>query len=148
MHELALWSTLATEPRIARIVKELVSLSLTGKVDMFCDRLLEYLNYMQDLRDGSFAAFEKAIHYSDQIEALLHVGWAWDAAEKGDTPLNDPITQAMLNGAQQVRKTLRSKLGTDLTQPTDTSPLCMAGSRRLAPSLPGPPDPRGVPSHQ
>ena len=148
---LALWSTCATEPAIARIVKELVSLSLTGKVDMFCDRLLEYLNYMQDLRDGKFAAFEKAIHYSDQVEALLHVGCAWDAAEKGESPLNDPLTQAMLNGAQRVRKTLRDKLGTDLTQPTDTNPLCMAGSRRLAPSVPRPasvPSCGGIATHQ
>ena len=71
-------------------------------------------------------ARSKAIHYSPHMEALLHVTHAWELAQHGDSKLNDPITQAMLNGAAQVRKALREKLGTDLTQPTDINPLCVS----------------------
>ena len=55
---LALWSTTAVEPKIAELVKALVSLSLSGKTLMFVDRLLEYVNLLQGERDAKFASFE------------------------------------------------------------------------------------------
>ena len=95
---LALLSTSAVDPRIADIVKACVSVSITGDAMMFGDRGLEYLNYVQDLRDGKFAAFEKAIHYSPSIAALLHVAHAWDAAQAGGEPaLYDPVTQVRMH---------------------------------------------------
>ena len=83
---------------------------------------------MQGLRDGKFAAFENALHYTPTIEAMLHAALAWEAAEKGESALNDPVTQALLNGAAIVRKQLFSKLGSDLTVTSDVNPFWHTGN--------------------
>lgn len=126
---LALFSTTAVDPELAGIVKQLASSSLSGESLMFGDRLLEYLNLMQDQRDGKFAAFDRSMHYTDELMALLHVAQVWDASERGgESPLNDPVTQAMLNGAAVVRNNLRAKLGTDLTIYSNTNPFWHTGN--------------------
>lgn len=125
---LALLSTTAVDPAIADIVKATTSLSITGDVLIFGDRGLEYLNLLQDMRDGKFAAFERAIHYSPQIAALLHVSQAWEVLQNGDSRLHDPVTQALLNGANAVCSELVAKLGTDLTVPSDVNPFWHTGN--------------------
>ena len=117
-------ATRCVEPEVADIVKNTVAVSITGRSLQYDDRLLESVNYLQEQRDGKFAAFDRSLHYSDEIEAMLHVAHAWEALENGETASNDPITQAMLNGAATVRRELCAKLGTDLTVPTDTNPSC------------------------
>lgn len=124
---LAIMSTRCVEPEIAAIVKSTVAVSITGRSLQYVDRLLESLNFLQEQRDGKFAAFDRSLHYSDEIEAMLHVAHAWEMMEHGEAASNDPITQAMLNGAATVRRELREKLGTDLTLPTDTNPLWHTG---------------------
>ena len=114
---LALMSTQCVDPEVAAIAKSMLSGSFTGKVGslMFNDRLVEFLNYVQGLRDGKFAAFDRAIQYTSDIEAMIHVQQLWECATRGDSPLHDPVRQSLLNGARVVRDDLRSQLGTDLT---------------------------------
>lgn len=119
---LAIMATTCVDPQLAGIIKELICVSATGRSLQFADRMLENINNMQEQRDGKFAAFDRSMHYSDDIEAMLHVAHAWEAAEKGDAASNDPITQAILNGAASVRAELRRRIGTDLTTPSDKNP--------------------------
>ena len=88
---LSLLSTTAVDPIIADMVKALVSTSITGKTYVYGDRAMEYFNNLQGQRDGKFASFENAIHYSPSIEAMLHAALVWDVAEKGESPINDPV---------------------------------------------------------
>ena len=94
---------------------------------MFGDRVLEWTNYLQERRDGKFAAFDKAIHYTPQMAALLHVTQAWEA-RGGHSHLDDPVTQPLLNAAKQVRDQLRRTLGSDLTVATDQNPFWHTGN--------------------
>jgi hypothetical protein len=138
---IALLSTCATHPVIADIVRACTSFSWTGAPGglAFGDRCCELLNNYQGARDGKFAAFEKALQYTPDLAALLHVSQAWERAIYGDNAINDPVTQSLLNGALVVRNELRSKLGTDLTVPSTHNPfwhtgnpVCLAqGSERL-----------------
>ena len=120
---LAVMATRCTDPALAAICKSLICISATGRSLQYADRMLENINLMQEQRDGKYAAFDRSMHYTDDIEAMLHVSQAWEEAEKGDTASADPIRQSMLNGAARVRKELLEKLGTDLTVQRDTNPL-------------------------
>ena len=127
---LSLLSTCSTHPKIAEIVKSCLAFSPTGNVGslMYGDRYLEYLNRIQGDRDGKFAAFEKGIHYTPDISAMLHVDQVWDMAINGHSPLHDPVRQSMLNAAEVVRKQLQDKLGTDLTVRNEYNPFFHTGN--------------------
>ena len=90
---------------------------------MYGDRCLEYVNYLQEQRNGKFASFDRALHYSADIVALMHVRQAWEAAKFGDTRLHDPLKQSTLNAAEVIRQKLHSELGTDLTIATELNPF-------------------------
>ena len=79
-------------------------------------------------RNHKFASFEKAIHYSADMAAYLHVASAWQAAESGADPNSDAINQSILNAAAVVRRLLRAKLGTDLTIHSDINPWYVTGN--------------------
>ena len=127
---LAILSTCATDPTAAAIAKDSCAFSATGKEGSlsFGDRYLEWLNLLQDQRDGKFAAFDKALHYTDHLEALMHVEQAWQTAKNGASPLHDPVRQSTLNAAEVVRKELLAKLGTDLTIPNTHNPFWYTGN--------------------
>ena len=127
---LALWSTTATHPNVAEMVKATTSGSFTGNPGslMYMDRLQESLNNVQDQRDGKFAAFERGLHYTADLQAMMHADQAWQTATKGDSPLHDPVTQSLLNGAAAVRNELRAKLGTDLTVKNEFNPFWHTGN--------------------
>ena len=128
---LALWTSTAVDPAVADLIEATTSGSFTGNPGSmaFADRLLEALNWIQDQRDGKFAAFERAMHYSEDILAMLHVSQAYEVATKGDSSLHDPVTQPLLNAAEAVRRELKAKLGTDLTVADEYNPFFHTGNR-------------------
>ena len=95
---------------------------------MYGDRICENINRLQDERNGKFASFDKALHYSDEVIALMHVRQAWEAAKFGETRLHDPLKQSTLNAAEVIRQKLRAELGTDLTIATDHNPFFHTGN--------------------
>ena len=124
---LALLSTVCTHDKVSEIVRAMVSGTFTGKVGslMWCDRMQEYVNLLQDQRDGKYAAFERSLHYSQDIEALLHVAQMWD---DGGSSLHDPVRQSILDAAEVVRAKILELLGSDLTIPSDKNPFWHTGN--------------------
>ena len=117
---------------------------------------MEAVNNLQDERRGCYSAFDRAIEFTPMFATLLHVNAMWEEAEKGENSENDPLSQAILNGAeaargqrlncrphtspthtpalsdtptQQVRADLLSRLGTDLTIENTTNPLYHTGGK-------------------
>lgn len=125
---LSLLSTLATHDKVSGIVKACTSCSITGETLTYGDRNLEYLNYLQEQRNATFASFDRALHYSDEIIALLHVRQAWEEAKYGQTRIHDPLKQSTLNAAEVIRQKLRAELTTDLTVATDRNPFFHTGN--------------------
>lgn len=127
---LGLLSTCATPDPIAEIVRACVSFSWTGRVGslVYGDRLVEQFNLWQSWRDGKYAAFEKALQYTPDMAAMIHVAQVWDCFQNGDHESHDPVTQSILNGAAVVRAELKKKLGTDLTVKTTHNPFWHTGN--------------------
>ena len=127
---LALWSTCSTHPAIASIIKATVSFSITGRTGslMYGDRILEWINLIQGLRDGKFSSFEKGMQYTPDLAAMLHAAHAWDCAEHGESSLHDPLKQSTLNAAEVIRAEIHRKLGSDLTIPSEYNPFWHTGN--------------------
>ena len=127
---LAMLSTVCTHHKLSGIVRAMVSSSFTGKIGslVYCDRMAEFLNLLQDERDGKFAAFERSLHFSQDMEAMLHVTQMWTCVEQGDSPLHDPVRQSTLNAAEVVRAELLKKCGSDLTIHEEKNPFWWTGS--------------------
>lgn len=128
---IALLSVEATHPKVAEAVKLSAFANIGGKDGcyMFKDRILEHIHRLQDERRGKFAAFESALEYAPELIGMMHVAYALEMAENGESELHDPLRQSHLNGAEQVRKDLVKKLGTDLTVQDDTNPLYKTGGQ-------------------
>lgn len=127
---LSLASTAATDPTISEIVKACLAFSPTGHEGslMYGDRYLEHLNNVQGDRDGKFAAFESALHYTEDLNAMIHVEQVWQMSQLGYSPLHDPVRQSTLNAAEVVRKDVLAKLGTDLTVANEYNPFWHTGN--------------------
>jgi hypothetical protein len=127
---IALASTLCTHPLLSDVVKATTSGSFTGKIGSlaYMDRLNEYINLLQEQRNGKFAAFETALHYSHHLIAMMHVEQMWTCASAGDSPLHDPMRQSILNAAEVIRQDMLAKLGTDLTMVDERNPFWHTGN--------------------
>jgi hypothetical protein len=110
---LSLLSTEATHPKIAEIVRATNSLPLSDKPGsaMFADRVVEYLNWLQDQRRGTYASFDHALEFTEAMVGMMHVAYT----ASGEKQFSDPLTQADLNAAKVVRESLKLRMGTDLT---------------------------------
>ena len=110
---LALLSTEATHPKIAEIVRATNSLPLSDLPGcaMFADRVVEYLNWLQDQRRGTYSAFDHALEFTEAMAGMMHVAYT----ASGEKKFGDTLTQADINAAKVIRESLKLRLGTDLT---------------------------------
>ena len=123
-------SIVATHPKISAVVRAFLSISLLGKIgsNQWCDRLLEYVNFLQQKRMNAFAAFDTALHNSELIPAMLHVDHAFEEAMHGCGPTEEPMTKSMLREANMLRLFFKGLAGTDLTISEDKNPFWHTGN--------------------
>ena len=65
---------------------------------MFTDRVLEYINLIQQgsKRSASASSFGRALDLTTLLRAIIHVRHAFEAEETGSAPSDDPVTENML----------------------------------------------------
>ena len=94
---------------------------------MAIDRLLEYVNGIQQKRMGAWQGFENAMHNTPLLYPLLHVDHAYQEAVHGCARTDDPMTNAMLFQARVLQDKFLERLGKNLTINTDVNPFWYSG---------------------
>ena len=106
-------------PALQNVLLATVSLSLLGRLgsNMYTDRVLEYINMLQQgsKRSANAASFGRAIDLTSLLRVLMHVRHAFQAAETGCAPSDDPVTENMLRMARLLQDALVRTIGRDLT---------------------------------
>ena len=129
---LALLGSYCTLPSLQTVLVATVSLSLLGRKgsNMYCDRLLEYVNSIQQGKKGnaSGAAFRSALDMTTLLRSIMHVRHAFEAAETGTLPGSDPVTRSMLVQARMLQNKFKELLGTDLTVHAADNPFWHTGN--------------------
>jgi hypothetical protein len=99
---IALLSFFATHPKLANVVYAFSSVSLLGKpgCGQWIDRLLEYVNFLQQKRMNAYSGFDTALHHTSLLKAMLHVDHAWEHAVHGAGPTEEPMTLSMVYEAR------------------------------------------------
>jgi hypothetical protein len=119
-------------PSLQQVLFATVSLSLLGRKgsNMYCDRLLEYINNIQQggMGNASAGAFSHAIDTTTLLRAMLHVRHAFQAAEQGAGAADDPITDRMLVQARMLQDEILRIIGTDLTVHSPDNPFHHTGN--------------------
>ena len=114
---IALISYYCTLPKIASLVHAFSSVSLLGRVGMAMDRLLEYINMLQQKRMNAFQGFDSAWHNTDLLQPMLHVDHAYQEAKAGRDPTQPVVTNSMIFQIREVQDFILETCGTDLTVP-------------------------------
>ena len=112
---LALMSYFCTHSKISAVVLAFSSVSLLGHVGMHIDRLLEYINLLQQKRMSTFQGFDNNLHHTELLQPMIHVDHAYQEARKGHTPTETPITNSMIFQTRAVQDLCVRLCGTDLT---------------------------------
>ena len=102
-------------PKIVQVLELYSCVSLLGRIFIPFDRLLEYVNLLQQKRGTAFRSFDAQLQFSPYLRPLIHCDAAWKAADGGDSGLDDGIPSFLYNDIAQIRRKLRETLGTDLT---------------------------------
>ena len=106
-------------PALQNVLLATCSLSLLGRLgsNMFTDRVLEYVNQIQQggKRSASASSFGRALDFTSLLRAIMHVRHNFQAAETGATPTDDPVTENMLRMARLLQDAFVRTLGRDLT---------------------------------
>jgi hypothetical protein len=63
---------------------------------MAIDRLLEYVNLLQQKRMNAFIGFDTALHHTPLLRAMLHADHAYEEAVHGAAKTDDPMTKSMM----------------------------------------------------
>jgi hypothetical protein len=119
-------------PALQSVLLATVSLSLLGRngSNMYCDRLVELINKLQQgtKRSSSAASFQRAIDLTTLLRPMLHVRHAFQAAEQGAAETDDPVTASMLVQARVLQDAFLCHLGRDLTQRAPQNPFWHSGN--------------------
>ena len=119
-------------PALQSVLLATISLSLLGRKgsNMYCDRLVELINKLQQgtKRSSSAASFQRAIDLTTLLRSMLHVRHAFQAAEQGAAETDDPVTASMLVQARVLQDAFLRLLGRDLTQPAPQNPFWYTGN--------------------
>ena len=115
-------------PALQSVLLATVSLSLLGRngSNMYCDRLVELINKLQQgtKRSSSAASFQRAIDLTTLLRPMLHVRHAFQVAAETD----DPVTASMLVQARVLQDAFLCHLGRDLTQRAPQNPFWHSGN--------------------
>lgn len=106
-------------PSLQAVLLATISLSLLGRLssNMFADRMLEYINKVQQglKRSAHAASFGRAISLTRLLRMILHVRHAFQESETGHPPGADPVSESMLRMARLLQDELVRIVGRDLT---------------------------------
>ena len=107
-------------PELQAMLHATVSLSLLGRLgsNMYLDRLLEYINKIQQgaQRSANAASFGRALDLTSLLRCILHVRHAFQATELGGAESDDPVTPSMLTQARLLQNHILLVIGNDLTK--------------------------------
>ena len=92
------------------------------------DRLLEYVNLLQQQRMNAFSGFDSALHQTDLLPAMLHVDHAYEEAVHGSSPTEEVMTRSELFSARSLQDLFLSKCGSDLTIASNSNPFWHTGN--------------------
>ena len=97
---------------------------------MYTDRLLEYINKMQQgtKGDSSAKSFGHALDMTTLLRMMLHVRHAFDASEMGHEHSDDPLKPSQFVQARLLQDMFLRKCGRDLTIPHPDNPFWHTGS--------------------
>ena len=95
---------------------------------MAIDRLLEYVNLLQQKRMNAFIGFDTALHHTPLLRAMLHADHAYEEAVHGAAKTDDPMTKSMIFQARLLQDMFLAKLGGDWTRVDDTNPFWYTGT--------------------
>ena len=95
---------------------------------MATDRLLEYINKVQQARMGNFGGFENSLHNTPLHKAMIHVDHAYEEAVHGAAKTDDPMTNSMLYQARILQDKFLERLGRDLTVHSNINPFWYSGA--------------------
>ena len=106
-------------PALQAVLLATTSLSLLGRLgsNIYCDRLLEYINKIQQgtKRSSNAASFARAMDLTSLLRVMLHVRHAFQNAEKGASESDNVVSLSTLRQARIVQDYLVATLGRDLT---------------------------------
>lgn len=106
-------------PSVEAVLNATISLSLLGKMssNMYTDRLLEYINKIQQglKRSAHAASFGRSLNLTAYLRVLLHVRHTFQASETGAAAADDPVSESMLRMARLLQDEFVRTLGRDLT---------------------------------
>ena len=122
-------SFVCTHPKLHPVMRAYMSVSLLGRVgrNMAMDRLLEYVNMLQQQRMVAFSGFDTALHFTEMLRAMIHVDHAYEDATRGASSSADPITKSMLLQARILQDHFKDQLGDNLSQENDANPFWYTG---------------------
>ena len=84
-------------PKLVPVLEQMSVVSLLGRIWVAFDRLIEYINLLQQKRGTAFRAFDSQLHFTKYLKPLVHVDAAWRDAEGGESPLDDGIPTYLYN---------------------------------------------------
>ena len=128
---IALVGLYAAHPKLQFLLMSSCSVSLLGRRgrNMFIDRLLEFINFLQQKRMNSFVGFDSGLHFTELLKPMLHIDHAWHTAHGGGRePQEDVMTISMLIEARKLQDFFVTMCGTDLTQHQDENPYWHTGN--------------------
>lgn len=106
-------------PALQKVLLATVSLSLLGRLgsNMYTDRILEYINMLQQgsKRSANAASFGRSLDLTTLLRPMMHVRHAFQASETGAAQSDDPVTENMLRMARLLQDALVQTIGCDLT---------------------------------
>lgn len=111
---IALMGLTTAHPKIAKALEDYCCVSLLGRIFIPFDRLLEYVNLLQQKRGTAFRSFDAQLQFSEYLQPLIHCDAAWKTADGAGTGLDDGLPSYLRNDVAQIRRKLRETLGTDL----------------------------------
>ena len=117
-----------THPKIQQVLENTGSLSLFGDFLMAFDRLIEYVNLLQQKRNTAFRGYDSQLHFTKYIKALVHVDAAWKEADGPGHKLDDGIPTFLYNDIFEIYKQLCNTIGPDLVTRTVGNQLWHTGN--------------------
>ena len=115
--------------------------------NMFIDRYIECLNYLQQKRMNSFTGFEKGLHHTHLLKAMLHgahasylfssctslslaftVDHAFRDAQRSPSRTNDVFSKSMAFESRKLQDMFKRRLGVDVTKYDPSIPFWHTGN--------------------
>ena len=115
-------------PKLQEVLHMCGCVSLLGTIFAAFDRMVEYLNLLQQKRATAFKGYESQLHFTEYLRALVHVDAAWKEADGSGSGIDSGFPAYLYNDVSQIRRKLVETLGTDLTVVERGNPLWHTGN--------------------